>query len=101
MLLNFNRRHPPLAREKSFFQVADQRAASDEARQVGLSVEHHLDQENNLLRVLLEHLEPLRHALSKVIELVAVLPAQHLDHLVRQLERRLLHSHPLARRVAQ
>lgn len=101
MLLDLNWSHPTLPREQPFFQISDQSASSNETWQIRLAIQHHFHQKNYLLRIFLKHLEAFCHSFPEIVEFLAVLTTEYLDHLVRKLERRLFHCNTLSWCITQ
>lgn len=96
------RRVQPLTtREQPLLQVPDQLSSTNEARQITLTHQHHLHQDDDLLGVRLQCHKSTRHARPEVPELVRVLSTQHVQHLLCELKWRRLKLHALARSIAQ
>jgi len=82
--------------EEPVLEVPDGLLAAFEARQVVLSQEHHFNDDDDLLGVLLECHEALLHQLSVFAEVLRSVAAEHLNLLRCELEGSLLKLHALA-----
>ena len=91
--------HSLTVREQSVLEVAQKCTAALEARQVGLAHQHHLNQDDDLLRVGLKSLKATGHSVPEVAERLGVFSAHHIKHLFGQFERRGLELETLARCV--
>ena len=88
-------------RQDAVLQGAQQVLTQGETRQVVQTHEHHLDNLDYLVCILLYSHKSETHELPEVVEPFAGYSAEHLDHLLRELEGRLLELDPLAGRVRQ
>ena len=93
--------HQLVSWEEAILEVFQALLASLEARQVILSKEHHLDEEDDFLSVLLQSHESLLHQLTELVEAVAVVSTEHFHLLLSQLEWSLLELDSFARGVGE
>jgi hypothetical protein len=102
VLLSFNLREALTVWKDSVLEISDKSAASSETRQVGLPVEHHLNEQNDFFSVRLDRNETLGHSPPEIVKFFVVRPSQHVNHVLCELERHgLFHLDTLARRNTQ
>ena len=96
MALRFLESHPLSSGKDSVLQVPNQGTATNEARQITLSHEHHLHKNYEFLSVLLESTETSCHSCSEISKLIRFRSTHHINHLLGQLEWSCFKFHSLS-----